>query len=426
MKSKFNNEKTIEELQHASPVKPGKRFQSFFVDCLIVTIISYIFFSCANLIVSNTSVYKNAENIVREEVAYFNDYLSESRAMEFEIINGEKVRKDQIIDEGTGISKIVLENINRAIYYSYELFGDFESQFGLSIDQDDLELIKTSVSDNGYEVDNNISYFYCHYLLNSEDSFSVSFASKTEAQLYVQEEYKDAFSENANDMFVFDLNQSPVPVLKTKAAYYLYYYIYIGSDSEINGEAEQYYYAFDTAYSGMLSTASKLMITSEPYYSTHYKNYSTNDAIVGGLTNVALIISIFLGYTVGILLPKLIFKHERTFGRLLFKLGGISLENEPVSWKVTLIKSLLGCIGYLSISFLIYMFPPFNGSFRAMAMPFIGEVPYMIILIVILVVAIINSCIMLFTQNKVGVEGLITGSILVDRTRLDEFEVEEE
>ena len=72
------------------------------------------------------------------------------------------------------------------------------------------------------------------------------------------------------------------------------------------------------------------------------------------------------------------------------------------------------------------MLEPFNGSFSAMYMPFIGEVQLMVILIVILVIVLINGTVMLFTRNKVGLDGILTKSILVDRHYLDELLFEEE
>ena len=40
-----------------------------------------------------------------------------SRAVEFDYIDGERIRTDSITDNNTGISKIVLENIN---FYTFE------------------------------------------------------------------------------------------------------------------------------------------------------------------------------------------------------------------------------------------------------------------------------------------------------------------
>ena len=78
------------------------------------------------------------------------------------------------------------------------------------------------------------------------------------------------------------------------------------------------------------------------------------------------------------------------------------------------------------IIFLLYMLKPFNGSFSSMYMPFIGETSLLVILAIILFIVIVNGCFMLFTRNRVGINGLIGESILVDRHHLDEIENEEE
>lgn len=108
------------------------------------------------------------------------------------------------------------------------------------------------------------------------------------------------------------------------------------------------------------------------------------------------------------------------------KLGEISDDNQPISWKVILIKSIFGIFGYLPVIFLLYMFSPFNGVFNAMMYPFIGNISLLVILIIIFIIEVVNGIFILFTPNKVGLDGLITKSILVDRTRLDELLLEEE
>lgn len=427
MKLKFNEDNTIEELQHASPAKPGKHFQSFFIDCVLLMLVGYFIFSGAHGIAVNSNAYQLASENVNKEIEYYNNYVEESRAVEFEIIEGEKVRKDEITEEKTGISKIVLENVNRAIYYSYLAFGDFDKQFGIGISEEHMEIIKSSVSDKGYAYDDNISYFYTEYILNSNDEFSVDFESLVDAQNYVFEVYRESFGKQASDYFVFDNNQSSVPLLRSKSAFYLYSFIYLDDISEdILETSENYFFMYNTSYISMLKDAERIMIQSEPYYSTHYQVYFDNNAVLARCVNVALIISIMLSYLLVIVTPKFIIKHGRTVGRFLTKLGEISNDNQPISWKVILIKSIFGIFGYLPVIFLLYMFSPFNGVFNAMMYPFIGNMSLLVILIIIFIIEVVNGIFILFTPNKVGLDGLITKSILVDRTRLDELLLEEE
>ena len=94
MKKHNNNKAIVEELKHASPAKPGKRFLAFMIDCVLVCIFSFLIFIVGNLINTNTNSYKNADSIIKEEIDYYNNFVEQSRAVEFEIINNEKVRKD--------------------------------------------------------------------------------------------------------------------------------------------------------------------------------------------------------------------------------------------------------------------------------------------------------------------------------------------
>ena len=74
------------------------------------------------------------------------------------------------------------------------------------ISEENMELIKLSVSDKGHAYDDNVSYFYNEFIYNSQDNYGVKFYSEKEAHEYVQNVYKDAFgSQNSNKFFVFDL-----------------------------------------------------------------------------------------------------------------------------------------------------------------------------------------------------------------------------
>lgn len=425
MKKHNNNKDIVEELKHASPAKPGKRFLAFMIDCVLVCIFSFLIFIVGNLINTNTNSYKNADSIIKEEIDYYNNFVEQSRAVEFEIINNEKVRKDLIKEDTSGFSKIVLENVNRALYYSYLEYGDFCNQFGFEINEKNMNIIKASISNKGYDIDDNISYFYTNYVYNSNEQLGVSFESILDAKKYVQQIYKESFSNNAEIMFEFNNVDYSVPLLKSEVAYYIYYYIYVFEDEEITKKGQDYSFIYFNAYSSMLSAAEKIVIQSEPYYSTHYVKYYENKAIVARNTIITLIISIVISYLLVVMIPKLLLKHGRTIGRYVFKLGEISYENEVVSTLSIIINTIFGSFGYLAVMPILFMFHPFNGSFNAMYLPFIGNIPFLIIMIIIIGLVLINSCCILFTKNKVGINGLVTNSILVDRKFQDELIIED-
>lgn len=421
MKFKISEENLIEELQHASPVKTGKHFQSFFIDCLVVVLLSYLLFLFTNSIVINSDSYKAHSEFSAKEVEYYKDYISESRAMEYEIIDGERVRKDRITDKETGSSKYLLENLNRALYYSIQYFGDFTKEYDLKISEENMELIKLSVTENGYAYDDSVSYFYTNYIFNSDDEFSVDFSSLEEAQEYVHDVYKEAFGSDATTMFMFDIEESVMPIMKTRSAYYLYYFLYVAEDSKITQTSEQYYLTFSESYYLMQEKMEKIMIQSEPYYTDHYSKYYDSNTKMANSVNIALIISIILGYIIGVVVPKIIFKHGRSIGHLVFKLGEIDIYNEPVGPLSLIVKSITGCIGYLSVALIIYLFRPFSAKFSVMMYPFIGNMNLMTIILIITVLCLVNGCVMLFTSNHVGIGGLLSKTILVDRKRLDEY-----
>ena len=168
------------------------------------------------------------------------------------------------------------------------------------------------------------------------------------------------------------------------------------------------------------------MIRSEPYYSTHYKDYYNALSVQARITNIALIISIFVAYVIGVFIPKLLFKDERTIGRVLMKLGAINEEREPVSLVSVIVRSILEAIGYTFVAFIIYMFPPFNGSFNAMLTPFVGELSLTMLLLLIALISIIINVFMLFTHYGQNLINMIFRDRVVDLRLIDYGDRDEE
>lgn len=400
-------ESKIIDLRRASPAKPSKRFISCFIDMIICGVIALLLFSGASAIAHNTNAYIDAGEIVQSEIDYYVDWTDESRVVEYlDKENG--IRKDKEI--------MVYENLLKAIYHSYNVLGNAQQpEFTLDNNENVKKFGESSLEND------TVAYFYTSYapengLLNLDGK------SKTE---YLFELYQEVFSTNST-MFVYNLNISEVPVLTTQVAYSILYYLNNNSEDTIGQAGLSYYNSFYENYAYMLSNAENIMIRSEPYYSTHYVPYFEAYSIQARITNIALLISIVIAYILGVFVPKLLFKDERSLGRVLMKLGTINNDGEAINIISIIIKSIFEIIGFTFIAFIMYMFPPFNGVFDAMMTPFIGEYSLTIILLIIAVVGLVINAFALFTHYRQNLINMIFRDQVVDLHYLDNGDPDDE
>lgn len=403
----------INRLKRASPAKAGKRFASFFIDFVIVIGMAFLVFLAARPIIENSDSYKKASDTVRTEIDYYNDLVADTHIVEF-IDEEKKERKDYDI--------MVLENINRAVYQSYLAFGnEQETRFVIEEGSTAASFGRADLTTD------NVAYFYTQYVPSNGQIIDYGGRSALEYLYYL---YESSFYTNRT-MFTFD-EKLGIPTMNTRTAYSIYHYLYVNEDDTDGQQGKAYYDVYYNAYSSMLERAESLLIRSEPYHTEHYEVYRQSLYLQGRLMNVGLIISILIGYLIAILLPKLLFKDEKTIGRLILGLGTIHHKDEFVTTPIilTLVKSIPGIIGFLTCAVVLYMFPPFVGVFDSMVYPLITigsfSVSFLIIILIISIVAVINSCFSLFTHLKQCLLEMVTKTYLVDIHYLDDTDLDDQ
>lgn len=399
-------------LGRASPVRPGKRFVSFLIDFIVVFAVSYFIFLAAFEITKTTGTYSDANRAVADEIAYYAEFASDSHIVEY-VDDAKTERKDADI--------IVLENCNRAIYRSFLFFGnEQEPDFVISSEHAAAQFGEASADTD------TISYFYLRYIPSSADRQIVSYGTK-DAQTYLFDKYKVAFAQSST-MFTFDPANSEIPTLNTQSAYALFHYLYESSEDTLGQTGSSLYSSFYSAYAFLLEEAEELLIKSEPYYSEHYKKYQSSYYLQGRCIVATLCASVAVGYCIGILLPKLLFKDERTIGRKIMKQGVITREKEKVRWHMTLSYSVLGIVGYMSTMILMFVFPPFKGNYDVLMMPLFNDasaVSMSLVIVIIAMVAAANAVFSLFTHYKTCIADALLRCRVVDAHYLDEGDFDE-
>lgn len=390
----------IDVLRRSSPAKLSKRFVCFAIDFILVALIAGVIFSGLFNITQNTSAYKASNQMVKDEIAYYEELTKETHIVEY--VDGARVTTDVV----------VLKNIYRAICLSYEIFGNNQQPDFVIDANHDVMLNGVHSAEN-----DNVAYFYTRYLM---DNPSIVIESSKD----VFEIYKNAFGDDATFMFSFNKDLAEIPVLNTQVAYYLFHYLFIDSSDTIGQTGATYYRSYYNAYANMLEEAETLIIKSEPYYSTHYADYKNAYSTEARYTNITLVLSIFIACFIVLLVPKCLFKNEKTIGYKLFGLGVIRTDGEENAWYVPLLKTVIDCFGFIPVAFILYLFPPFNGGYEAMFMPVSTECSIslaMMILTVTIIGGIVNAF-SLFTYKRQNLFNLIFDDVVVDVNYIDEGE----
>lgn len=211
--------------------------------------------------------------------------------------------------------------------------------------------------------------------------------------------------------------------MNTQSAYYIFHYLYVDDQDTIGQTGKTYYDTYYSAYAYLLEEAENALLMSEPYYSTHYLAYYEACCVQARYANVALLISIFIAYLLAVLTPKYLFKDGKTIAYKLFGLGVINDEGEANPWYITLLKSLIGSVGFSFLAIMLYMVPPFNGVFDAMFFPnfIIGtKINLGTILMIVILGSLLINVVMLFTHYRKNIINLIFHDKVVDIHYLDE------
>ena len=396
-------ESNIDTLKRSSPAKLSKRFVACVIDLFLVALIAEGIFAGAFQITKSTSAYTAAEAVLDSEISYYEDLTEDTHIVEY--VDGERVSTDVM----------VIKNLYRAICLSYELFGnDQQTDFIFDADHD-VMINGTHTLEN-----DNVAYFYTYYLKeNNELNILVDDN--------IFEIYKKSFEVDAAVMFTFNAELSELPVLNTQVAYYLFHYLFIDSSDTIGQAGAKYYDAYYRGYSNMLEEAESLILESEPYNSTHYVRYAEAYTAQARYTNISLVLSIIVACLVMLLIPRYLFKDGKTVGYKLMGLGVTSTDGTAISWYVSLATTLIECIGFIPIAFILYLFPPFNGGFDAMFTPIVSgsKLSFAWVIIILLAIGGVVNGFGLFTHKRQNLINMVFDDVVVDTHYIDEGERDE-
>lgn len=378
----------FEVLKRAAPAKMGKRFVACVVDMLLVVFVAAVIFSGIFAITKSTDSYKKAAATVEEEISIYEELTASSGVVEY--IDGERVSEDAL----------AFQNLIKAIYKSYTIKGNKNFNFDKIYEKFEKQKIDMILAKP-----DNIEYFYAEYL---SDPAKILTTYKT----------LDAFGDSFTLLFE---EYESMPILNENAAYCIFYYLCENETDSIGETGSSYYQTFINKYTNMLLDAEDMVRESEPYYSTHYLAYSKAYCNQARYTNISLLISIFIASAICLLVPKYLFKNEKTVGYKLLGLGVINMENEENKWYIPLIKFIFELVGFIPTALILYLLPPFNGVFDAMFLPvtLTSEVSLGLIILIATILGAVLNAFGLFTHYRQSLINLIFKDKVVDIHYID-------
>ena len=407
-------------LFRAAPARRMQHFLSYLIDLFLVFIFSYLLFLGGHAITTHSKGYKENYTKYEDEITYYQDMIVDAHIAEYVIRDDNLLAEDEDLTIKMAISQI-LYSYSKDIPESPEFLEDPEvklkEQYVGSFYQDAFVPISF---DNDY-----ISKFFIEYVpAHNENGALIKNYDPATAKTYIVNFYKKYLGNYSNIAFIYTANDEAIPYLKPSVANNIYKFLV-----RADGYDRSAYDSFVGFYGQLLQSCEDIIFKSSSYQQGHYQDYLRYRKNVTQALNTTLILSIFLAYFPIILLPMLIFKDGRSFGKIFMRLGTINYDKSEVEiWK-WLVRSILGGLAGLFLAFFIVLLPPFNGLSFLMYMPYISigsfDITLLTIVLVSFIIVAINGVLVLLSHEKRSITDFIFKTITVDVTMLDEPDTDE-
>ena len=406
-------------LSRAAPARRNAHFIAYVIDIVLVFIVSYLLFLGGRAIVSSSEAYKRNYANYEAEITYYQDMLVEAHIAEYIDRDNNVLVDDEDLCVKTAISQIIL-SYSHDNPSSPEFFEDPSIKLKEIYNGDFYSDCFTEASfDNDY-----VSKFFIDYIpLHNENNKLIDLGNMSSVE-YTIYFYKKHAIEHEKLRFVYDVGGNSIPYLRMDIANEIYKYLV-----RADGNNRDDYDAFIDFYTSMLNDTQDIIFKSESYQNGHYQDYLSYRQKTTQAIGWTLLISIFLAYYLAVFLPQMIFKDGRSIGRILLRLASINTDkSETELWKVIL-RSIFTAISSVYIAFFLVLLPPFNGASMILYLPFITigtfDITILNIIIVVFALAAINGITMLLTHEKRNLVDVISKTIVVDVTMLDEPDYDE-
>lgn len=375
-----------------------KRLISLIIDFFLLLATTLLLYLGTHQIVINNSTYQSSEAKVKDEIAYYNQLLSETHLIDF---------SDEELTIRYDLDSMALKLLSLHISLSYQ--EDANHDFTVE-PKECLEVGTASTSDDF------LSYFYTIYIPehNTNNAF-VDFGSLTPLNYY--KNLMKGYAGSQFDNYFISGDEDELFYLRPYVANRIYHYYFLEEDI---GEAEYQYISQLFYYA--IEEAELTLINSSPYYEEHYLPYREAYALQGNIINLAFLLTSYVAYLIIIALPQLFLNDSVTLGKLLMGLAVISRRRQSLKWYFKLIRLLAGLIIAPLATILIPVLPMFNFNFTTFNLPILGSsFTYAWFLVILAGLLIINGLVAFFNHRHFTLLDYLTRSMIIDKNKRQEY-----
>ena len=385
-----------------------RRFCAIAIDTLILIVISFCAIIASYAIVENVDSYKTSFTALNEEMKTCYELQEEARVYEYigdddSRFSNPRQQKDIFID-------YCLSHI----LYSKQKDPEPFNTYNVTIEN------PNNLSVASYETDN-LAYFYVNFVpkYNKYDGNDYDLVEyQGDPRLVFYTEYKKEAI--LSSMWVFNESTLELPYLKGTDAIDLYKYLFV--DDSYQAGLTMYNY-LSVNFQKIWRVECDLLINSQRYLD-HYEIYKQNYANCSYIIDLTIFIDYIISFALVMILPQLIFKNCRTFGKKLLKISVVDKRGYDLQiWQIIVrnIFYFLVMFGSLVASCFLaggtgsgWMFPLFEIAGVGISL--------FTIMVAILLIGIISFVISIFTPKKSAIHDFICQTMCID----DRYHADEE
>ena len=405
-------------LFRATPASRTHHFLAYIIDLVLVFVTSYLLFLGGHAITTNSKSYKTNYSKYTEEITYYQDTLVEAHVAEYLNRDDNYLAEDEDLSIKMAISQVIYSYSKDTAHTEFteeDIVSKLKETYVGTFYQDAFVPISF---ENDY-----VSRFFIEYVPDHNENENLVRFHDDSPKVYTVKFYEKYSGNYPNISFVKESDDS-LPYLKPSIANKVYEFLIRRDTNNRNA-----YDSFVNFYSEMLQKCEDIVFNSSVYQKGHYQDYLKYRKNITQAIDTTMILSIFLAYFPVILLPMLIFKDGRSFGKIILRTGTINTDKSEVELWKWLLRSVLGGLSGLFLAFFLVLLPPFNGLTYLMYLPYISigklDITLLTTIIVSFVITAFNGIVVLLSHEKRSVTDFIFRTVTVDVTALDEPDSDE-
>ena len=383
-----------------------RRFAALAIDVAILVVLSLAIIIGSTSILSTTENYKYHEGILKEEM--INCYRLQEQAKVYEYI-GEGDEKYSHPRELEDIFKdyclshiIYAESVDAAPFVAYNIKIENPN----------------NIAKATYETDN-LAYFYVKFAAEhnyfNQNPYDIEEVTN-DYRIHFFERYKNFAVES--DMWIFSLETLELPRLDSTFAADLYKYLFIDENYQTGKTC---YNFLSVNFQRLWNHEIDVLIASQRYQQ-HYQLYKNSYAECSYMADATIAIDYVISFFLVFVLPMLIFKKYKTFGKKIMKLTVVDKQGYDLQiWQKLCRTSLIFIIMFGALvpsCFLAggtgsgWMYPIFEIAG--------GGISLFSIMTILFLIGLISFIVLVFTKKRTSIHDLICSTVVID----DRYHVE--